>query len=191
MPQSILSSLFGKASFSAISEITNTPVWTGIKILNVEIDASSANSDQPSGINQHSEDIVLISLTQDDIRATKIIQPAVMKVTAICPNLSVYENVIAAFANVMQSFTISTKGVIARNMVVTEVTATQTPEMLSATQVEIVLFQGVAPKNASVYNPSQPSDTNTQSITIQSPDSVLTTVGNLFDTAITKIKGFL
>ncbi|ABL96835.1 hypothetical protein BcepF1.104 [Burkholderia phage BcepF1] len=191
MPGSILSSLFGKASFSAISEITNTPVWTGIKILNVEIDASSANSETPLGINQRSEDIVLVSLTQDDIRATKIIQPAIMRVTALCQNLSIYENVVAAFANVMQTLTISTKGVIAQNMAVVEVTATQSSEILSATHVEILMKQSNAPGSGSSYNPSQPSDRSTQSITIQTPDSVLTTARNLFDTAISKVSGFL
>lgn len=99
MSNSILSSLFSKATFTAKSEISNTPVWQGLKIISVEIGVSAAESEQPLGINQESENAVLISLNQDDIKATKILQPSVIKITGICPDLSTTENVISMFAN--------------------------------------------------------------------------------------------
>lgn len=170
MSNSILSSLFSKATFTAKSEISNTPVWQGLKIISVEIGVSAAESEQPLGINQESENAVLISLNQDDIKATKILQPSVIKITGICPDLSTTENVISMFANPQQTLTITSKGVMAVNMAVTSIEVVQESEMISASRVEITLEQSIMPMSASSWNPSQPADANALPITTRTTE---------------------
>jgi hypothetical protein len=187
---SILASVLGKVSFKVTSELNGSTLWRNLKIVRVEVDSGSMNSDQPLGIDQYSENQVLQNLVTADINASKIIRPSAIRITALCPDLSTEESIINAFANKKQTLTVTSKGIIAKNMAVTEVIINQTPDILTATKVEIMLEQA-ADMGASdtAYRPLQPGDSNTLGISIQGPTTVADTVSGLYNKATSAISG--
>ena len=180
MPNSILSSLFGKAQFTANDSDTGYTLWTNLKITDVEIDASSANSDAPMGVVQFQNDQTFTDLKNIDLSNNKILQPARIRISAIAPDLSTLESVIAAFADVTLTIDVSSKSVVSSRMVLAHVEIEQSPKMLSASRVMMELEQAAPVSTASDYDPTQPADQNTTGIRIQSLPSVSETAAALF-----------
>lgn len=186
MPGSILSSLFSKAQFSATDSDTGYTLWSNLKIVDVEVNAASANSDEPMGITQYQNDAAFNSLKNLDLTNNKIIQPSCIRITAIAPDLSTLEAVIAAFAKTTLTIDVSSKSVVSSSMVLSRVEIEQSPKMLSASRVMMELEQAVLPTDTGTFDPLNPGDQNTSGIRIQSLPSVTQTAQALF----TKVRTF-
>ncbi|WGN90791.1 baseplate organization protein [Burkholderia phage vB_BglM_WTB] len=193
MAGSIVSALFSRVSLKVSPSngaAASINIWTNLKVHDVEIDSGSVNSEQPIGTNPTSDNTVRVSLLTQDIQASKIIRPTHMKITGFCPDISTFESIANSFANNQQTLDITSKGVIATNMAMVEVIATQSPEMLSATKVEIMLEQAASPVGASGgFSPLQSADASALGISIQTPQTIGQSVQSLYNKATSFISG--
>lgn len=190
MANSILSSLLGKTTFAAINELTNFQCWTNLQIVDVEIDAESANTDYPLSTTQYSPSGTYVSLTAADIQSIKVIRPTKMRITGICPDISTIESVLTTFANAQFTVAITTKGLTAVSMAVLTVEIEQTPEMLSAARMVIELERATPPV-AVTYAPAQAADQPTLGVRLQtlaaSATATVTSVYNKVSSAASAI----
>lgn len=179
MPNSILSSIFSTAKFTATDSDTGFTLWPNMKVVEVEIANRSANSDQPMSIEQYSNDTVYQQLKDADVATGKIIMPAALRVSAIAPDLSTLEAIIASFANTQLTIDITSKSVISSSMAVVSLEVEQTPKMLTASRVVIEMEQTLPPQPGG-FDPEQSGDQNTYGVRIQTLPSVTTTITSLY-----------
>jgi hypothetical protein len=177
----IASSFLGKVAFSAKDEKTGNAVWTTIKIKDVEIDSSSANSSNPIYSGASADQSTVTSLLSSDIQTLKIIQPSKLKIICFCNNNSAVMEIISSFLDTQSTLTIKTKGITANNMSVIDVEIEQNPDMISATRVIIDLEQTLPPTAASTFNPAQSSDAAPYGVSIQTPASAAISPTDLFN----------
>lgn len=186
MPQniisSILSSITGKSIFSATNEVTGVACWKTLKIKDVEVDSASLNTSHPVSSEDGSDSQTYTSLISSDIAVLKIIQPARMRITAFCQDISSLESVISIFNNTYVTLSITTKGITAPGMMVTTVDVEQTAAMMSATKVVIELEQAVIPIFGGAFNPSQSTDASNYGFSIQTPPSAVSSATGLYNT---------
>ena len=166
-------------AFSATNEATGLPLWSKIGLVDVEIKSTSKNARLPLSNVGENDDGTYTELKQEDILAAKIIQPDSINVTAFVGDLSTLESIVASFADLTQSISINSKSIQSSDMVITGINFDQTPEMLSATKVNIVFEQCVPPQAAS-FNPEQDGDASVSGFRIQSLSQSSTTLSGLF-----------
>lgn len=190
MANSILSSVAGwvtgQTVFQAVNELTSATVWDKIGVVRVEIPSEAEATNQPLSNIQYKDDGTYFNLLDSDIQSIKIIRPARMRITALCGDLSTLESVIASQKDRTLTLTIYTKNVIANNLIVTDVSITQTPDRMSATEINIELEQGIAPGSAS-YSPAQSADASAYGFQVQSPQTATQTVSGLFSKVASKV----
>jgi hypothetical protein len=177
---SILSVLQGKALASFTNETTNTPCWTDAKIKDVEITSDSANAEVPISNQQVNESSVFDGLLTEDIKSAKIIQPTKVKMTFLTDNISLINSIMSMFADTSVTIGVKSKSVIASSMAISNVAIDQTPEMISAARVTILLEQ-TQPEQPSSYNNFQAADAPNLGLGFQTLKTVgpsLSSVGN-------------
>lgn len=177
MPSTILSALTSKPGFVATNENIGTAVWSKLGIVDVEVDAASANSDSPLSDQQvTSSDLnsanVYTSVLQADIQTVKIIQPTRLRVTALCDDLSTLENIISTFMNNTVTISINTKSIITSYLVLSDIDIEQTGDMISASKV-VMNFEQAQPPENSGFAPEQAADTSVYGVSLQQPPSVV------------------
>lgn len=189
----ILSSLRGKSFASFTNETTNTPCWTDAKVKDVQIVSEAENADVPLSTEQVNESSVFVGLLSADIKTAKIVQPVRLKITILTDNLSLVESVLAVFADTTATIKVVSKSIIAASMAVSHVSIEQTPEMLSATRITIMLEQ-TQPSQPSTFDPTQAADASSLGLGVQNLNAVgpsLSTTGNgigsLVSTATTAV----
>jgi hypothetical protein len=182
-----ITSIFNKATFSAINELTGVACWKKIRIKDVEVNSSSLNTSNPIIEEQATDASSMISLLSSDINALKIIQPTTMQITALCTDLSSIEGIISIFNDTQSTLTITTKGITAKNMAVVSVEIEQSPDMMSAARVIIELEQAVPVGSVSSFSPSQSSDESSSGVSVQTPPSLSTTASGLYS----KVSNFI
>ncbi|QOV06243.1 hypothetical protein CPT_Maja_023 [Burkholderia phage Maja] len=138
MPNSILSSLFSQASFKITDNTTTFPrvVAKGLKIRRVTIRYTS---------DAHKHRLESGSTVVD----SRNILPTQMTVEAIAPDLDTLSQITNLAADRNGVYSITTKGVILPSMRVESQNIRQTPDMLSASPVQLnfkqMLIQGQQP----------------------------------------------
>jgi len=172
MANTILSTIFGKPSFTATNENTGSVVWSSLAIVDVEVDSYSANTDAPFFVDDSTDDGTFQSVFSDNIQTLKIIQPSRLRVTALCSDLSTIENVIATFMDDTVTISINTKSIITSFLVLSDVEIEQTGEMISASKVVMTFEQAQPPENSG-YAPEQAADDKVYGFSLQSPPSVV------------------
>ncbi len=179
MANSILSSIFSAANFTAVDSDSGFTLWPSIKVIEVEIGVRSATSDEPLSVVQYVNQTVSQSLQEADVQASKIILPSNIRVTAIASDLSTLESIISSFANTQLTIDITSKSVISSSMVVVDLEIEQTPRMISAARLVMELQQAIPPSSPS-FDPSQTADQNTYGVRIQTLPSATTTIASLY-----------
>lgn len=190
---SILSAVQGKSVVSFTNETTGTPCWTDANVKDVEIVSESDNAEMPLSTEQVNESSVFTGLLSADVKTAKIIRPNRVKVVILTDNLSLVENIMSLFADTTVTIGIVSKSIVSQSMAISHVAIEQTPDMLSASRVTVVLEQTQPPQQTS-FNPAQDGDASTLGLGVQNLNTVgpsLTTVGNgigsLVSTATTAV----
>lgn len=189
MSNSILSSLFARSAFRATNNRTGYQCWTNLKVVAVEIDSSSANADVPLASSEGNETGTYAQLMEADIQTAKIIRPTRMRVTAISPDVSTTNSVLAVYADVEATLTITTKSVIADLMAVTHVTIQQDDEAINVARLTIELEQCAQP-DYDPYNPVNQADETAIGTRVQRPPTIAQTVSGLYNKVANFIGGF-
>lgn len=173
MATSILSligtSFFGAVAFSAKNEVTNRACWVGLKVKDAAIDSSASTTSNPIHTESDAEDSTVSDLRAEDISTIKIFNPSRIHLTAFADNLSDVDEVISTFMDQTITLTISTKGIMAKNMVVSSVDIIQSQDGISMTALSIELEQALPPTVQSSFNPAQSSDASAYGVSIQNP----------------------
>jgi hypothetical protein len=136
MASSLLQAIFGARPFKIVSDRFGYPYWTDLKILAVDIMLSAAVVDDPLAIEiiTNQDDDVFVNLLDVDTSNGKIIQPTKLRVKCLCDNLSTVEGLMIGFSDITATYTITSRGVIADSMVMTDITFVQSSERLSAVE---------------------------------------------------------
>ncbi len=190
---SIISAIQGKSLVSFVNETTGTPCWTDANVKDVEIISDSDNADNPLSTEQVNESSVFTGLLAADVKTAKIIRPVRLKITMLTDNLSLVENVMSMFADVTVTILVTSKGIPAPAMAISHVAIEQTPDMLSASRLTILMEQ-TQPPQPTTFDPAQAADASTLGLGVQTLNTVgpsLSTVGNgigsLVSTATTAV----
>jgi len=182
MASSILSSLSSKISFSITNELTGYPVWANLKIVSVNIELQSDNSDYPMALQQYSNGNVYLGFQTADLNALKVLDPDRIVIEGIAPDISTTKSILSAFGNTQATFTVITKGIMSQSLAVTNVEIDQDADILSAALINITLERTMPPGVAG-YNPAQPSDSTSIGSALQTLGSALTSsVTGLYNT---------
>lgn len=181
MADSLLQSVFGKTSFTAVNELNNLACWKNLRIKNVEVNPSAMTTSNPISVENATERSSLTSLLSTDINTLKIIQPSNMRITAVCDTLSAIENIIDVFEDTQATLTITTRGITANNMAIISVEISQSPDMMSAATAVIELEQTSPAPDTDLFFPANSSDESPYGISIQTPPSVVTSATNLYN----------
>lgn len=189
MANSILSSLFARTAFRAVNNRTGYPCWVNLKVVAVEIDSSSANADVPLASADGDETFTYAQLMEEDVKTAKIIRPTRMRVTALSPDVSTTNSVLAVYADVESTLTITTKSVIADLMTVAHVTIQQDDEALNVARITIELEQASQPEN-DPFKPSSMADETSVGTRVQRPTPLTQTVSALYNKVANFIGGF-
>jgi hypothetical protein len=176
MPSTILASLLGSPSFRCTNDATGLSVWADLGIIDVEIHEPAAVTDQPLSNQQvTSSDPATQKIYQSvlpvDIQGAKIIEPSVLRVTALCSDLSTVKAIIAAWQDTTSTFSISTRSIITHYLCISEVEIEQTGEMISAVKITLT-FEQAQPAEVTGYAPEQAADSSVYGVNIQTPLSV-------------------
>lgn len=181
MASSIISSFLGPARFVVTDEITGIAIWKNFKVKDVEVNSSSANTNNPIQKDDSTAKPTYTSLLSDDIKTLKIINPSSMIITGFCDDDSSIESVISSFSNTSLTLTISTKGIIAKSMAVVSVDIEQGIEMTSANKVSISLEQTKTQPVGGFFLPAQSSDASVFGVTMQQPQPISVNVESLYN----------
>jgi hypothetical protein len=182
MANSILSSLLSKTSFKATNELTGYPCWTNLQIIDVNFDGGAGSSDFPMSQLQEIDGATSQGLQVADIQALKVLTPTKVTIHGICPDISTVESILATFVNVQSTLTISSKGVVSATLSITSVEVDQSPDVLSASKVIIVLERTLPPQPSTSYAPAQAADAPSIGSRLQTlAGGLTTTVGNLYN----------
>jgi hypothetical protein len=190
MANSLISGLFGAPALKVVNETTTYSVWTKLKVVKVEFSNSAAVTDDPVSLDQVTDAGTYQALVEDDLKAIKIIQPTRIRITALCPDMSTFDNVLAGFANVEDTFTVTSKAIIAPSMTMSSLNLEQSSDNLSSSKLVIELEQA-QPTFEDAYDPFQEADANTYGTRIQKPISLTTSVQTLYSKVSTYIKSAL
>lgn len=172
MPGSILSTLLGKPVFKVTNEATGNTIWPGLSIVDVEVMLASENTDQPLSNQQVDDKSTYQSILSTDIHSVKIIAPSRLRVTALCSDLSIVKSIIAYFSDTSITMSCSTKSIITRYLVMSEVDIEQSYEMISAARI-VIVFEQAQPSQPNGYSPEQPADQSVYGVSLQNPPSVV------------------
>lgn len=193
---SIISAVQGKSIVSFVNETTGTACWTDANVKDVEIISDSDNADNPLSTEQVNESSVFTGLLAADVKTAKIIKPVRLKITILTDNLSLVENVMNLFADVTVTIAVTSKGIVSTAMAISHVAIEQTPDMLSASRLTVLMEQ-TQPPQPTTFDPAQAAqaaDASTLGLGVQNLNTVgpsLSTVGNgigsLVSTATTAV----
>ena len=186
MAQSITNWLVGSSYFNATNNVTGAQIWSKLGIKSVDIPQEAEPTRDPLGNIQYQDGSTYQNLLETDVQSIKIIRPSHMTIVGICNDLSTLESIIAAQKDTLLTLTITTKSIIAENLVVVSVDFDQVPDKLSATQVTISLEQALPPVG-SVYDPAQPADQSQSAFRVQQPNTAVTTITGLFSKVASKV----
>lgn len=178
MADSILSSLLSKPQFIVTNESDGRKMWSKLGIVDVEIDASAATTDYPISDQQINQDgVVSEFLRLADIKAIKVMQPSLVRVRAMCDDVSTLSSVIQAFNDTKLTLSISSKSVITKNLCLTDIEIDQSSDVISAAVLTILLEQAQPPSNSG-FSPAQFGDLSVYGVSVlslaTSPISALT-----------------
>ncbi len=176
MADSILTTHYNRPQFVATNENLGSDakakLWEGLAVVDVEITPSAAVTDFPLVMDSPKDSNTTEQIQAADLQAVKIMQPSRLKVSALIANLSILENIISTFKNDAVTVSIDTKSIITKNLVLTEVHVTQSPDMLTASKVEMIFEQAQPPKGSG-YVPEQAADATVYGVGIQDPQTVV------------------
>jgi hypothetical protein len=168
MADSILSSIFSKASLSIVKTGETTNEADGLQVV---------------AVNIHYRARAMRHMREDgtSIVDAKVIDPAIAELDVICPTLDSINKVNTALMNRANTYTLTSKGIQLNDTVAERFDVRQTPEMISASPVRITFKQlrrqGGATGGKVV---EQPADSSTFGRGIQALSAVTTPVDNAF-----------
>ena len=186
MANSILASIFSKATTSVINDATGRTIWKTLKIRDVEVTSSAESTDSPISSIQYNQEGAFTSVLSDDIKAAKVITPSGMRITGFVDDVSAMMAMIADFNDTTLTVSVSAKSFIVVGMMPIEMEIIQSGEMLGVNKVVILLEQASPPAPDS-FAPGQAADLPTFGARIQTPATFTESAKALYNRVSTKL----
>jgi hypothetical protein len=186
MPNTVLSLLSNSGSISIIDERKNTPVMQSLKIKSVTIENLADVSELPLADSQLNSTVIFKSTQRSDLGAGKVVMPSRVTVDAFSDDVSVTASLFSEWEDLESSIKIITRSVIIQYLVIIDIVVTQSPDMLDASQINIIFQQTSAPTIGS-YTPQQSGDSSMVGTSFETPTSLTTTVSNFASQIQSKI----
>lgn len=166
MANSILSALIGKNPFQITSEASGYTYWADLAVVRVDVLLDSEVTDQPMATKDLMDAEVYVDLLDVDVTNGKILRPSKLRLKCLCANLSTVEDLMNAFADTEATFQVSSKSIIIGDMMMVNMTITQSDEILSAVEIEID-WEQAAPPDPTTFAPADPADATNISTRVQ------------------------
>lgn len=166
MANSIISALIGKSLLKIVNERYGREYWSLLKIVSVEIMADAETSDHPLSSKDGSDDRQYVNVLDVDLSNGKVIRPVKMRLNVICNHPATVEGLMREFQNLADTYSITTKSIIAESLVMTSLQINQTPDMISAVGISIEWEQS-APRVANQFDPKDQANASTYGLRIQ------------------------
>lgn len=163
MSGNILSSLLSKPAVLITDEKTGLNIWPNIKVLSVDFNNGSENTDNPV---QTASDGGKVVVESHDIEASKVLRPSMVVLEAGTTDISTVESIIQAFYRTDTVFTIFSKSMIGERMALVEADFENGPDVMSGTKMTLK-FEQTSPVKPEGYVPAQPSDSSLSTIGTQ------------------------
>jgi len=176
MASSILGAIFGTNPFTITNDDDFLPVNYAkeLQIIGVEFLVSSAVTDHPIsiGANLQAPDTNFVNLFDIDIENGKIIQPTKIRIKCMCSDLTAVERWMLYFIDTRLTFTITSKSIIADNMIMTDLTITQSTNSISASEL-LFEWEQAGLKKIDKFEPTDATNESTYGVRIQKPESTI------------------
>lgn len=177
---SILSSIISPSSLVIYDEQYLTSVFTDLKVNKVIIEALADTSKRPISTTYLQTDSQTLNTLSEDLLSTKVIQPVTVKISAAIESISTTMTLIASFSDVTKTFQITSKQIVATGMSITSIKIKQSPEMLSAIDLEMTFEQAVLP-TTSAFSPKSSSNDSTYGFSVSPDSSIDATATTLYN----------
>lgn len=186
MPNTVLSAILPSQSFRVYSDKDGSQILRTVAITRAEILSASHNARKPVSTQKPSGQETSDAILTQDVKTSKILRPTRISLTALIPDMSAVDNLVAIWLARETTITVMSRGIIAANMTVVHIQFDQGPDVLSAQRATIDLEQALVP-TFNRYNPQQAADSSTYGVRIQTPIPVLDSVADVFN----RVKNFL
>ena len=171
MAASLISQFIKPANFKIYDEQYGITVWADLRIDRVTIDTQANTSHNPISTEYVANGTQTSDALAADLLATKVLQPVKVVAETFVESISTVLAVIVAFQVVAKTFRITSKGLRAEGMAITDIEIDQSTEMLSAVSLKLT-FEQAEITDTTGYNPSQSGDSSTYGISVQADTSV-------------------
>jgi hypothetical protein len=172
---SIFTTHYNRPQFLATNENLGSDaravIWEGLAVVDVEVSPSAAVTDFPLVLDDPKDYVTTQEIQAKDLEAVRILQPTRIKVIALIKDISILDNIISTFKKDDVTVSINTKSILTKNLVLTEVSVSQSAEMVSASKVEMT-FEQAQPPLGSGYVPEQAADASVYGIGTKDPEFV-------------------
>jgi hypothetical protein len=163
---SIASAFSDQAAFIARHELDHQIIWKQLKIKDVSITSGASQTDQPISNVEYNDNGTYNNLSATDIQPIKILNPAAVRVVALCSDISTVDAVMNDFADTTMTISITSKSIIIPDLVISTIDLEHTGNMLSAVEMTIE-FEQAQPPTPMNYVPNQAGDASSYGIQIQ------------------------
>ena len=154
--------------------------WRKLKTKKVEIEVESSMADIPFATANLTTQFQISTSLKADLMSGKIIRPTRIRATMVCDDISTLFGIISVFNDDTHQLDITSKEIIADNMAITEMEFKQSPEKLSATDINIT-FEQTEPDVPSGFNPLQPGDPGSYGVRVNGTTGLLTSAAALYN----------
>lgn len=199
-----LTSLFKKNSSFSITDQQGNALVTELKIKRVMVNEHADSAKQPLYLTQntihqktttivteadlnHAHEVTVTStkINHDvDLVFSKIIDPSSFTIDCFCPTLTTCNVLLKLFKNVTDTYTITSKDIKIRNMMITDLQFRIQEDVLSAYLCTLIFQEVFSPDKT--YSPLKDGDQDTVGMTI-TPHSVLNKVEDLAKSMVKKL----
>lgn len=180
MSQTILASILSPRGLRVVDETTGFQIWNSLAVVSVEIESIADNADIPFAVGELGDIAIVNSTTEADLKSGKVLMPTRITISSFVSDATLIASLLSVYQDVTHSLTVTSRSIISKNMVVTNMTIVQEHENTSSNKVEITMEQA-APPGDEPATPLQAADANTYGVTVQEPASLTSTVADLYN----------
>jgi len=164
----LIDQLFSRSPLTVINELHGVQTWDKLGVISVDILPDAITATQPVSLPTYTDKNLSIEGSRLDSKNAKVIQPTRLVIKAVTKDLALVESIMGDFADVMSTFSVTSKGIISDSMAIIELDIDFSPENTDSYLLTIRMEQAERMKLGE-YDPESPSDESTYGIRVQSP----------------------
>ena len=188
MASPFITRILSPSKFKIVDESIGFRQWAKLNIVEVDIESSANMADIPFATQNLTTQMQVDESMKADLAAGKIISPSRIRAKMLCDDISTVLGMITTFNNVTHQLKITSKEISSNHMSITGMRIRQSPEKLSAVEIEVV-FEQSSPDVDGTFNPLQPGDQGSYGVHVEGSPGLLSSATALYN-KVTNFIGF-